>query len=372
MNKKILIIAGSILGLIIIIVAFLLFLNGRNNSAADNQSTDQTENTNLPDGNSNGILNDSDTPSNSKIRKLSDGAVIAPALGFDDKAVWFFTADGHLYKVNLETGLKQEFLLPSTVSITDAIWPVTGNDFIIVNGNGTARTFYYYNSDLKDTANQKFITFPANVKSMDFLSDGKRIAYIWAGDKDAKLEIGDHDLKNYEVITTVPSSNLAIKVSPKGDRAILFDASNVSSGNFYLVSFASKKLIPIKTSMENTVKWSGNGVNFVFNKDEGAVKSNKLWIGSSDKNEDHDTGLTSSVSKAAFDNSGNNLFVAVRDGDSDSFWKINTATLVKTKVFDAADAGNLTINANNLFVSSDGATLYFKNSDGYLYGIDLN
>ncbi|MBU6447598.1 hypothetical protein KGQ24_02025, partial [Patescibacteria group bacterium] len=59
------------------------------------------------------------------------------------------------------------------------------------------------------------------------------------------------------------------------------------------------------------------------------------------------------------------------DGLSEEVWKINLSTMSKTKVFTPAD-NDPAINSSHLLISSDGATLYFLNSDGYIYSVQLH
>ncbi|MDB4940398.1 MAG: hypothetical protein JWO40_823 [Candidatus Doudnabacteria bacterium] len=373
-------IIGGILIIIIAVVGVLLFLNSKNKSTAVNANTPiATDNTNTNTNTSTtpDPTNPVTTPvggilASDKIKKLSDSSVVAPILSVDEKAVWFFTNDGHLYKVNLSTGLKQESLLPEKLTVSNAIWPQLGNDFIVVSGSGSAKTFSYYNSDLANTAGQKFGTFPANVHEIDYLQDGKHIAYNWVNGATSTLAIANFDLANYENIVTLPAPDLNIKMSPNGNRALLYNETNSGDGNLYYVSFKTKKLITLHTSMDNAAIWSGDGIKFLYNRDSGdGTKNTKLWLGDSDTATNKEIALNGSVSKATFDKSGNFVFVAVSNGDSDDIWKVDTKTLAKTKVFSGTDSGTIKINATNLFVSADDATLYFKNDDGYLYSVPI-
>ncbi len=360
MNKRILIIAGAILIIVIAVVGFMLYMNGKNKTATQNQSVDQV------DTSSNGAnTGASSNVTTGSLKKVSDTTAIAPVSSFDGQAVWFFTAEGQLFKVNVNTGLKQEFILPAKLNITDGIWPVAGNDFIVVTGTGTTKAFNYYNSDLKDSPEQKFVTFPASVTSMDFLPDGKHIAYIFNKAGGPLLEIGGFDLKTFEVITALPTANLTIKVSPSGDRALLYDPSAPGNGQLYLINFTDKKVITLKTAGDNSAVWSNDGRHFVYNKASTNSVSGELWYGDSNSVNDKDLGVSSPPSKAAFDKNGN-IFVASSDGSNDSIWKISPTTLTKSKIFTGSTAG-IVIRATNLFLSPDAATLYFKNGDGYVY-----
>ncbi len=361
MNRKILVFGGGMLGLIIIVVGFILFLNSKSKSATDNQTENNTDSA---------LISDEEiASSNSKIKKLSDSPVIAPILSFDGKAIWFFTNDGHLYKVNLSTGLKQEYLLPARLEVLDGIWPKQGNDFIIVSSGSGSKTFNYYNSDDKDSADQKFITYPSNMKEVDFLPDGKHIAYNWVTTTGSSLAIATFDTKSFQNIVSLPDKDLNVTVSSRGDKIFAFNKSG-ADGKLYYVTVPDKKIVTLRTSQENGAVWSPDGRRFIWNLDSGdGSRNDKLWLGDSESRSNKDLTLNGSIWKVAFDKTGQNIYVAANDGGSDSFWKVNSSTLVKTKIFSGSDAGSMKINASNLLVSDDGATLYFKNSDGFLYSI---
>ncbi len=362
MNRKILIFGGGLLAVIIIVVGIILFLNSKSKNAAEQQTETSTNTPVTKDGTT-------DTSTNSKIKKISDGAVISPVLSFDGKAIWFFTNDGHLYKVNLTSGLKQEFLLPAKLDIVDGIWPRQGNDFIIVSSGSGSKSFNYYNSDDKDKPDQKFITYPSSMKEVDFLPDGKHIAYNWVTDKGSTFATANFDATGFQNIVSLPDKDLNISVSSIGDKAFAYNKSG-ADGKLYFVSIAGKKITTLKTSQENGAIWSPDGRRFIWNLDSGdGSKNDKLWLGDAQSYTNKDLGLNGSIWKVSFDKDGQNLYVAANDGGSDSFWRISLGTLTKTKIFSSADAGSIKINATNLLVSDDGATLYFKNSDGFLYSI---
>ncbi|MEK7075469.1 MAG: WD40 repeat domain-containing protein [Patescibacteria group bacterium] len=361
MNKRVLIALGSILGLIIVIVVFIVIVNSRSKApSVTDQNTDQT----------NQDTNQTTPKTNpDQLTKISDASVIAPILSYDGKASWFFTVDGHLYKLNLSTGLKQEYLLPTYLGITDAIWPLNGNDFIVVTGTGASKVFNYYNSETK-----VFSEYPSNVKAVDFTPDGKHVVYNWVSGAKSTLSIADPNLKNFQNVLDLPAGGLTLKVSALGNKVFAYDHANSQDGRLNLINLDSKKLVTIRTSQDNEVVWSPDGKKFVYNRDpDGKTKDNSLWLGDSEEVTNKKLNINGGVSKVVFDQSGENLYVSAVgiDDQTESIWKIDLQTLQKTKVFKVKDLITK-IDASDLLISPDSQTLYFKNSDGFLYSVTLS
>lgn len=371
MNKRLLTILGGLAALIIVIIGFIYYVSSKNKSTTPPTDSSQAQNNTGGDSgnssNSGGNEQSAPPTSTSKVHRISDVTGLAPALSYDSKSIWFFTADGHLYKVNLATGLKQEYLLPQKVIIADAIWPISGDDFIIVSGSGTNKSFYYY-----DSANKNFITYPQNLKEMDFMPDGSKIAYNWVSGLNSELSIADKQAKNFQNIVSLPSADQTIKVSPSGTRAFTYDKSNPQDGKLNLVDLNAKTVVTIGTSNENSAVWSPDGKHFVYNRADGKTKNNQLWLGDAQAVTNLPLHIEASVSKVAFDKDGSNIYIAAPtvDGLSETVWKVDVASLTKTQLFKPAD-NDPRINSSNLLVSGDGTELYFKNSDGYVYSIDL-
>lgn len=351
MNKKAFIILGILLAAIIGLSAYLFI--GRNKPAQENNPprTEDTSNENIPD-------NGSKEPV-----KLSDVPVVAPALSYDGKAVWFFTADGHLYKVDLISGLKKEFLLPALLAVDQVIWPQEGNDFIVSSGTPGNKVFDYYSGEQK-----KYIRYPANIKGVDFLPDAKRVIYNWVGD-DGKSELteANPDAGAHQKLMDLIEGGFTIKVSPNGSKAFAFKEATPKDGKLNFIDLASKKTFVIKTSAVNSAAWSSNSKNFVFNKlDAGNSESRMLWIGSTESaSADRSLGINASADRVVFDRSGEHMYVSSDEG---LLWMVNTSTYEKTQV---TIPGQTTLNAVNLLLSPDSGVLYYKAADGYLYSLDL-
>ncbi len=379
MNKKVIIYLGGILVLIIVVVGIILMVNAKNKKpTTDTTVTDQ--NTNTTDTNTDTTTNtntNTDTTTTdtttvqSRITKVSAEPVVSPVLSFDGKAVWYFTSAGSSYKVNLSTGLRQEYALQDKAATYEAIWPNSGADFILVSGNDPSRTFRYYNSDTK-----QFTEYPTNFKGVDFTSDTKSILYNWVKDNKSTLSTGNLRNSTFQNLIDLPESGLTVKAGPNINRALAFNKDKPDSGKLYLILIDTKKVITLKTGVDNSAIWSPDGKHFLYNRnpDETAVNKN-LWLGDSTAPVDKDLGIVSTVSKAVFDSTGANLYVAVADtaGDGgDVIWKIDLSTLQKTQIFKplSTDVPS-TISVSQLLISPDNTSIFFKNSDGYLYGYKI-
>jgi hypothetical protein len=144
----------------------------------------------------------------------------------------------------------------------------------------------------------------------------------------------------------------------------------------------------IKTNVENQGVWSADGQHFVFNKyNATALSDATLWLGSiSSSKGDISLGITAALSKIDFNTTGSIMYYAAPDSGAsaasasndatssgsitrpDSLWSYTMATGSKTEIFSGDTNG---ISASNLMISNDGNTLYFKNSDGYIYSVPV-
>jgi hypothetical protein len=373
MNKKVKMVLFLILGLIILTSAFIYFLNKR----SVNQNKTPATNTQNPDsnsGNNSGGNNAVDpdaaerTESTKKLTKLTDSAVVSPALSYDAKAMWYFTTDSKLNKHNLETGLKQEYVLPDHPKVDAVIWPSSGNDFIIVSNETGSNLYYFYNSQ-----NQTITPYPNKIRWVDFMPDGKHIIYNWVENGKSTLSIADSNTGNHHTISDLPDPGMAIKVSSQGNKAFAYNPGSASDGKLDYIPFEKSKIILIKTGSNNAVLWSPNGQNFVFNKlDPNGDNNGQLWLGDITNAQDKPLGLNTTANKTIFDSKGDNFFLAVPSIDSgDAVWEINTQTLTKKRVY-LGNSGSLLDISNMQYANNEsGEYLYFKNSDGSLYSLKL-
>jgi hypothetical protein len=325
------------------------------------------------------------TATTDALERRTTDQVISPILSFQGNQIWYFTADGNLEQLDLSTATLQKYVLPKALTVSSAIWPLQGSDFILVsiNSNGT-KAFNYYNS-----ANKTFTTYPANVKEAQFMPSGNQVIYVWDnGNNTSSLSIADPSLANHkQLVASLPDADDTVVISPLGDHVLMYNASAPANNKLYLMALSDTKIHTIKTGPENAAIWSNDGKHFVFNKYNTTMPSDTtLWSGSvASATSDTSLGITVPVSKLAFNTTGDTLYYAAPDSGAssaasssddseqtqaitlpDSLWSYSFATAAKTEVF----SGNIyNLNATNLLISNDGKTLYFKNGDGYLYSV---
>lgn len=358
MSRKAIFILGGLLVLILAIGGFLLFGGSKtptgtgDQNQTDNQNTD---NSNNDSGNSGTVTQ--------KVVKISDTKAVSPAFSYTGNSLWYFTPDGHLYEINLISGLKKEYVLPSNLTVSKAIWPMAGDDFILVTDTDAAgRTFNYYSAEKK-----AFVQYPKNIRGVDFTKDGKQVVYNWVTDKNLSgLTLANPDTSAHQSLLDLPDGDYDVKVSPLGDKVFIYQYKNPGNSKIGLVDLATKKLSNIDAGANNAVVWSTDGKKFAYNKPSIGTPGDELWIGDiSSSNADVNTGLKATADKVFFDATGANMYVAA----DQAIWKVSIADNKKTKVLESS--GSITISPKQILISKDTKVAYIWNSDGYLYRAEL-
>src|SRR6185436_4080042 len=165
-----------------------------------------------------------------QIRKVLDEAVISPAAAYDNNSIWYFNSEGRLFKSNTDGSNLSEYPLPSlpSGSLKQVLWPKAGSDFIAVANSSGQTAKYYYNS-----ANKVFTNLANNIQWVDWLPDGKRIAYIWQSDdkKTQSLVVSNADGTVFKTVTPVFWPDLALKASPDGKTVLMYRTNIVGDVN---------------------------------------------------------------------------------------------------------------------------------------------
>ena len=375
MNKKAIIFLGSIAGLIVIIVVVIIVIASRNSSSTATQTSTTTPTTTTTTTTTTPTTTPAPvqptpitiTPT-TKLLRMTDSVAVGPVLSYDGTLLWYFTADGHLFKIDLKTGAKQEFILPTNLKVNNVIWPQTGSDFIVETDNATGKTFNYYSSKLNT-----FTAYPANVKEVDFMPSGQQVVYAWLDDASGKatLSIANFDLTAHVKIANLPDSDDVIKVAPTRARAFYYKAASPADGKIYYVNLTNKSIFSIKTAATNLVDWAPDSNHFLYNRlgPDGDAASTQLWLGDLDAKTDTALGINGTPAQAAFDRTGATLVVAQTNQNSEDFLVSSLQTAKKQTV---STGTGVLVNAAHMFVSNDGATLYFLNSsDGFVYSLPI-
>lgn len=346
--------------MILALAGYLLFGKKKTTTTPTPPPTTQDQTNNTPtDSNTN---TDSETPAET-ITKLSDTKAVSPAFSYTGNSIWYLTEDGHMYTINLISGLKKEYVLPANLSVTKVIWPAAGDDFIIVTDTSAAgRTFNYY-----DSVKKTFTQYPKNIRGVDFTRDGKGVIYNWITDKNLSgLTQANPDTSDHVPLMDLSDGDYDVKISSLGDKAFVYQYKNSKDGKLGYVDLTAKKLITISTGADNSAIWSPDGTKFLFNKPETDGGGDDLWLGDlSSTTGDKNLGIKSVATKAYFDADGQNVYVGV----DKSIWKISVKDQKKIKVLDSSSS--VTLNPQSLIISNDGKIAYIWNSDGFLYRAEL-
>ncbi len=149
---------------------------------------------------------------------ISSRAVTAPALAHDEKSIWYFEKESsRLYKQALgDQKERKEFPLPDHDPFRFVLWPSVGADFIA--GTDTALLLY-------DARATKMVSYPEEVKFVEWLPLGQRVAYVWSTADRHELYTALPALTDRKLIASLPHADFRISVAPNGKAFMLYSAS---------------------------------------------------------------------------------------------------------------------------------------------------
>jgi hypothetical protein len=360
MGTKQKIILGILAGLILVTggaLAYLKFFNKSN--TVTEVDTSKEDDTNV------------DNAVNGQPGRVTDAPAFFPTLSYNGNDLWYFTSDGKLMKLILPTGVKQEYILPYSISPTSVYWAPRGDNFIAEIVSGSAKKVLFYNASTKS-----FVEYPAAIKHANFMPDGTHVAYNWVDDKGlSTISVADFDTKGFKKVADMPEGNLGLQASPSGKGLFAYNLGNPASHTLHYIDFENNKTIPIKTSQNNMAIWSPDGKKFVFNKfDPNASGPNSvLWLGdiTGSASSDKKIALSAPVNKAVFDTTGKYLYIAVPEADGDGLWRYDVSSGEKRQLYKPNDF-KIKTTFSNMIPSPDGKWVYYVNADGYVYGVNVN
>ena len=286
------------------------------------------------------------------LKKVLDEQVISPVAGITSDTVWYFNSDGHLFQVNPDGSNISEFPLPALPSgkIKRALWPTTGHDFVAVTTNNTK--IYY------DSKNKIFVNLPNNIQYLDWMPDGKRIVYIWLANdgKTQQLTEASADGSGFKTIKSVFWPDLAVKVSPDGQTALLYRLNAQDTNKIYAANLQTGDLSTVIDSGKNVAATWITSDKFLYQHD------NKIFLYDMGSKATQDLSLNTTLDKVVSD--GSAIYAAVSNNDTtDTFVKVDLATYRSSSYFDPTED----VRAKNLFLIA--GNLFFTGSDGKLYSI---
>lgn len=308
---------------------------------------------------------DSQPTQTSGISKITDDRVIAPIPSFDGSAVWYFNPDGRLFRISSDGKTLTESPLPISGGIfKTALWPRSGSDFLITSLNGINEFKSYYND-----AQKLYLNLPANIKSIDWMPDSKRVVYIWQSSDNIhqSLVLANADGTGFRTVANVFWPDLAVKASPDGLSVLLYRPTTEEETNkIYMANLETGAITTVIGQGKNIdAVWVGNGTRFVYAQ-RGLTAYPKLFLYNFVTKNSTELDLETTLDKIVVDKDGKYLYAAVpkKDNSGDNFVQMDLTTFKQEAYF----TPTVSVQGRNLILV--GSTVYFVNSlDGKLYTI---
>ncbi|MBI2356224.1 MAG: hypothetical protein HYV13_03415 [Candidatus Doudnabacteria bacterium] len=293
-------------------------------------------------------------PAETSIKKLVDEVVVSPIKSFDGSAIWYFNASGRLFRISVDGSGLTEYPLPPLPkgSLLQALWPEKGGNFIVTTSASSGGTKYFY-----DDQEKKYVELPGNIQSLDWMPDGERIAYVWkAGDNSQQLKMASADSSGFKTLADLFWPDYVVKVSPKGDEALLYRSEASETNRIYRVDFRRGSFEPVIESGRNSgMLWLPGGEKFIFAQAFGSGQ--RLLMYNFSNRQITDLNLAASIDKIGLGDGGKTLYAAVakKGSNGDEFVKLELTSLKQeTHYLPAED-----IKAKNLLEAN--GKLYFVN-----------
>jgi len=381
MNKKAIAILGGIFILIVGTLGVIIYLR----STGDDEPTTPVETPpvviqepviDFPD-----FEEPEPTPvTGSGATRLTDEAVITPALFFQGNGIAYFNRQGQLFRTDMaisgSTVLlsnKTEITIPPKSGISKILWPLVGQSFIAESGVGLARQWSYYNPETG-----VYVELPRQVKSLSWMPDGTKIVFVWVDDNgNATLNLANPDTTGYQLLSELYDSDIEIMVSPDG-RTIAYyrnQNTNLSENGLFTVSADGQTWGTITREGYNRgVLWSPDSRKLLFSKRDSSGSST-LWMADLTTSQVKSLGVSSSETKAVWSRDSQSVVGAVPSSGgvgsgltSDSIAKIDVMSGSKTDF--SLGSG---VDAQELFLNLEENILFFRNAqDGSLYYLFLS
>jgi hypothetical protein len=386
MNKKAITILGIILLLILGTLGYLLYTRyfaspapetpplTNNNPPAETPSTTPPDNTQLPPATS----APSGTPASGVI-KLADGPVVSPVLFYNGTGVSFFNNQGQLYQASVAQNSGQLQLsqlhslddVPVKNGISKILWPSRGDGFIAEFNNAGIKSWSSYNGQTNT-----YTDLPPQIQNVAWMPDGDKIVYVWYDNGKASLSIANPDTTGYQSVGELYYPDDVLSVSPDGLYIAFYREKSPDLANPINSVSPDGKLWKtfVKDGYNYGVLWSPDSKKFLFGRLDSITQRYQLWYYDLLSGAAKDLGVFTTIDKASWSGDSQFVYAAVPvsgiAGNGltvDTFYKIDINTLNKQEM----NPGSQTIDGRDLFLSSDGSQLLFKNAqDSGLYYIN--
>lgn len=382
MNKKAIVILGGIFILIVATLGVIIYLRSTSNADPEVIVEEPTPTTEEPtiDFPEFEEPEPPPAPSAGQAAKLSDEAVLTPALFFQGNGIAYFNRNGQLFRTEMSVANgtvllsnKTELTVPSKSGINRILWPAIGNSYITESGLALAKQWSYYNPETG-----QYVDLPSQIKSLSWMPSGSKIMYVWVdANGNATLNISNPDSTDYQTLTELDDNDIVISVSPDGQTVAFHrtQTTNQAENGIFTVSADGKNWATITREGYNRgMLWSPDSRKLLFTKKDPTTQKYTLWYADLTSGQTRNLGVATSETKAVWTKDSQNIIVAVPTSGiagegitSDTFYKINVATATQTQF--APGSG---IDGQELFLSLDEQIVFFRNAqDGYLYYLPL-
>lgn len=310
--------------------------------------------------------------------KLSQNQVVGPALSYSGQSLTFFTTTGQIYQAtvsntngNLQLQNEHDLNVMPKTGISKILWPLAGPDFIAQLGTTTPTWSYFHSS------NSSYVDLPSQIESLDWLPSGDKILYIWVENGKATLNSSSPDSTNWQKVADMWETDDELHISPDGLTVAYFETKNTKDINSIYSTTPDGKVWKtlVSSGYNSGVLWSPDSKKFLFGKKDPVTGKFELWEYDVLAGQAKDLQLVSTPDKAVWGKDSKFVYAASPavfvNGNltNDNLVRIDVNTLAQKPY---STTGQV-IDAENLFLSSDGKDLLFKNlQDGYLYYIDVS
>lgn len=342
MNRRLLILITAGLLVIALVVVGLMW-------AANKQNAQET-----------------DTSTSPQLVKLSDETMFSPVASFDNNAIWYFTEAGRLFRINTDGTGMTEYPIPAlgtNATLRRVLWPKSGSDFIAVSLSQQEEVKSYYNSTAK-----LYTRLPANVQSIDWMPDSRRIAYIWrtANGLNQQLVIASSDGSGFVPVKDVFWPDLQIKVAPDGLSALLY-RSQIQGGvnKIYGINLVTGEMYTVVDQGESLAAMWISPTRFIFSQSS-VTDYPRIYLYDTSTKKATDLGINTSLDKVTADFEGRIIYAATpkKDSSGDKFVSVDLTSFAITDYFSPEGV----VSAKNLLVIN--TEVYFINTaDNKLYTI---
>lgn len=300
-----------------------------------------------------------------QVKKVLDEQVISPTPNLENNALWYFTAEARLFRVNLDGTNLTEFALPSLAKgrLSQVLWSKTGSDFIAstVDGEDLIRNYY---SD----ASKVYVKLASNIQSFDWLPDDRRIVYVWkSGDNQTQqLALANADGTGFKTVSPVFYPDLAVKAGNDGKTVLLYRIGVLADVNkIYAADLETGQIITLVGLGKNLgASWISNN-RFLFAQ-SATTPYPKIYLYDLVTKQATDLDLNTLLDKIAVDKDGRYLYAAApkKDNSGDTFVKIDLSSFRSESYFEPVSE----VRVKSMMLI--GEQLYFvDNRDSKIYTI---